>query len=139
MNVIQKQIVLPKFTRGIHLITNNILESLEDISFISSGLLHIFIKHTSASIFINENSDPSVREDLESYINKIVPERELYYTHIFEGDDDMPAHIKTSLFGTNLIIPISDGKLNLGVWQGIYLGEHRNHASERQLVITILA
>ena len=137
MQTFQKEIILPIYKRGIHLITDVIINSIKQTN--CSGLLHIFIQHTSASITINENSDPTVIQDLELYFDKIVPESEPYYKHVFEGPDDMPAHIKTSLFGNNLTIPITNGKLNLGVWQGIYLCEHRNQASNRKLIITIIS
>ena len=138
MITFQKEIVLPEFKRGFHLITKEIIESINPIRNISVGLIHIFIKHTSASISINENADPTVREDMENYFNKHVRENEPYYKHIFEGPDDMPAHIKSSLLGNGVTIPISDGKLNLGTWQGIYLCEHRNYGGMRKLVITLL-
>ena len=134
----QKEIILPKYNRGFHLITNHIINDFDQIKNISIGLLHIFIKHTSASITINENSDFSVRKDLESYFNKYVPENEAYYTHTFEGPDDMPAHIKSSLLGQSLTIPVSNGQLNLGVWQGVYLCEHRDSATCRKLVLTLM-
>jgi secondary thiamine-phosphate synthase enzyme len=121
--------------RGFHLITEEIeclLPELPDV-----GLLHIFILHTSASLAINENADPSVREDLEYVFNKLVPENDSGYTHIYEGPDDMPAHVKAMLNQTSLTIPVSGGKLALGTWQGIYLCEHRNHASSRYLRITV--
>ena len=133
----QKEIILPKYNRGFHLITDHIIESIPNIKTQPTGLLHIFIKHTSASIIINENTDVSVRKDLESYFSKYVPENETYYTHTFEGSDDMPAHIKSSLLGSSLTIPISNGTLNLGVWQGIYLCEHRNQGGSRRLVVTL--
>ena len=135
---IQKEIILPKFNRGFHLITSDIIESINSINKISIGVLHIFIKHTSASITINENADFTVREDMESYFNKNVSENEPYYKHTFEGADDMPAHIKSSLLGSSVTIPISNGTLNLGIWQGVYLCEHRNHATNRKLVLTIM-
>ena len=138
MITIQKEIILPKLNRGFHLITDQILNSLPPKKVISTGIAHIFLQHTSASISINENSDPSVREDMEAYFNDLVREDKPYYTHIFEGPDDMPAHIKSSLIGNSLIIPISNGKLHLGIWQGIYLCEHRNHAMNRKLIITML-
>jgi len=138
MITFQKEIVLPEFKRGFHLITKEIIESINPIRNISVGLIHIFIKHTSASISINENADPTVREDMENYFNKHVRENEPYYKHIFEGPDDMPAHIKSSLLGSSVTIPISDGKLNLGIWQGIYLCEHRNYGGMRKLVVTLL-
>ena len=134
--IFQNEIALPKFNRGFHIITEHILDAISPIK-VSTGLLHIFIKHTSASISINENADPTVREDLEMYFNKFVPENEVYYKHVSEGSDDMPAHIKSALLGNSIIIPISNRQLNLGTWQGIYLCEHRNNASQRRLVITL--
>tara|TARA_Y100001968_G_scaffold240896_1_gene224453 strand:+ start:1605 stop:2024 length:420 start_codon:yes stop_codon:yes gene_type:complete len=134
----QKEIRLPKYHRGFHLITDYIINDFDQIKSVPIGLLHIFIKHTSASITINENSDLSVRKDLESYFNKYVPENERYYTHISEGNDDMPAHIKSSLLGQNLTIPVSNGQLNLGTWQGVYLCEHRDSATRRELVLTLI-
>ena len=136
MKMIQKEIRLTPKSRGFHLITNEVLSSLPEISEINSGFLQVFIKHTSASLTINENADPSVRVDFESHMNKMVPENAPYYIHTMEGPDDMPAHIKASLMGASLQIPISDGRLNLGIWQGIYLCEHRDRASGRKLVIT---
>lgn len=123
--------------RGFHLITNEILKHLPEINAINIGMLHVFIQHTSASLTINENADPTVRVDFESIINKLVPENEPYYRHILEGSDDLPAHIKASLLGNSITLPISNGQLALGLWQGIYLGEHRNHGSKRTLVATI--
>lgn len=128
---------LPKFSRGFHLITDKVLKECLEIPTIEIGLCHVFIKHTSASLTINENADPTVRTDFESHMNNMVPENTSYYTHTYEGADDMPAHIKTSLMGTSLHIPITNGKLNLGIWQGIYLCEHRNNASGRDIVITL--
>tara|TARA_B100000579_G_scaffold128693_1_gene103791 strand:+ start:16235 stop:16648 length:414 start_codon:yes stop_codon:yes gene_type:complete len=136
MQTFQKEIILPIYKRGIYLITDVIDNAIKETN--CSGLLNIFIQHTSASITINENSDPTVRQDLELYFDKLVPESEPYYKHVLEGPDDMPAHIKASLFGNSLTIPITDGKLNMGVWQGIYLCEHRNQAPNRKLVITII-
>ena len=136
MQTFQKEITLPVYKRGIHLITDVIDNSIKETNY--SGLLNIFIQHTSASITINENSDPTVRQDLELYFDKLVPESEPYYKHVLEGPDDMPAHIKASLFGNSLTIPITNGKLNMGIWQGIYLCEHRNQAPNRKLVITII-
>ena len=117
----QKEIIIKNKTKGFHLITNEIIQNLPEIKKISIGLLHIFIKHTSASLTLNENSDQSVRIDFESHLNNMVPEREKYYTHTIEGADDMPAHIKSSILGSSLIIPINSGYLNLGTWQVIYL------------------
>ena len=134
---VQHEIKLPARCRGFHLITREILDALMEINTIQTGILHLFIKHTSASLTINENADPSVRTDLESHFNKFVPEGAPYYQHTDEGEDDMPAHIKSCILGTSLTIPITEGILNMGIWQGIYLCEHRNHASGRQLVATI--
>src|SRR5699024_2703760 len=126
MTCLQKEIQLKPRSRGFHLITDEILSQFPEIESISKGTLQIFIKHTSAGLTINENADPSVRGDFERHINKMVPEGKSYYQHTLEGPDDMPAHIKASLFGAHLQIPITDGQLNLGTWQGIYLCEHRN-------------
>ena len=136
MDFYQKEIQLRAFTRGFHLITDAILDAVPEISRLDRGMLQVFIKHTSASLTINENADPTVRTDFESHINKMVPENAPYYVHNYEGPDDMPAHIKASLIGASVQIPITRGRLNLGIWQGIYLCEHRNHASGRKLVIT---
>ena len=136
MQFIQKAISLKPFQRGFHLITPHVLREIPEISKIKIGQLQVFIKHTSASLTINENADPTVRLDFESHINKMVPENQSYYKHTFEGSDDMPAHIKASLMGVSVQIPITNGKLNLGIWQGIYLCEHRNRAGRRQLVLT---
>ncbi|WP_417887437.1 secondary thiamine-phosphate synthase enzyme YjbQ [Zunongwangia sp.] len=136
MYTYQKEINLKPRARGFHLITREIESSFPDISNINFGMLNVFIKHTSAGLTINENADPTVREDFESHINKMVPENQAYYKHTFEGPDDMPAHIKASLMGTSVNVPITNGKLNLGIWQGIYLCEHRNNAGSRKIVIT---
>ena len=133
----QKEITLPVFSRGFHIIMDNILEEIPEIRDISSGLLHLFIKHTSASLTINEDADPTVRADFETHFNIMVPENAPYYKHTIEGSDDMPAHLKSAILGASLSIPISKGKLNLGVWQGIYLCEHRNHGGNRKIVLTI--
>ena len=133
----QFEISLPAKSRGFHLITDQVIRQLTELSTIECGLLHLFIKHSSASLTINENADPTVRVDMESHFNHFVPERAKYYLHTYEGDDDMPAHIKASILGNSVTIPISQGKLNLGIWQGIYLGEHRDHAGARQIVATI--
>ena len=133
----QKEIILPVFPRGFHIIMDNILEEIPEIRDISSGLLHLFIKHTSASLTINEDADPTVRADFETHFNTMVPENAPYYRHTIEGSDDMPAHLKSAILGASLSIPISKGKLNLGVWQGIYLCEHRNHGGNRKIVLTI--
>lgn len=136
MKLFQKEICLPAMSRGFHLITGMVLQQIPEISGIRSGILHIFIKHTSASLTLNENADPSVRSDFERHMNVMVPEDAPYYEHTYEGPDDMPAHIKASLMGSSVQIPISNGKLNLGTWQGLYLCEHRNNASGRWLVLT---
>lgn len=136
MKFFQKEITLKVHSRGFHLVTSKILYAIPEIDQIKIGQLQVFIKHTSASLTINENADPTVRMDFESHINKMVPENQPYYKHTFEGPDDMPAHIKASLMGSSIVIPITNGKPNLGIWQGIYLCEHRNNASERHLVIT---
>ena len=136
MQLYQKEIQLEPHNRGYHLITPEILRQFPEISRIQSGMLQVFIKHTSASLTINENADPTVRTDFERHMNEMVPENAPYYVHTLEGPDDMPAHIKASLMGAAVQIPISRGRLNLGVWQGIYLCEHRNRASGRKLVLT---
>lgn len=137
MKFFQKEISLIPQRRGFHLITSEILEQISlEIKNINIGQLQVFIKHTSASLTINENVDPTVRVDFESYINTFVPENEPYYKHTYEGADDMPAHIKASLFGASVTIPITNGKLNLGIWQGIYLCEHRDYGGSRILVVT---
>lgn len=133
----QKQIQLKAKTRGFHLVTDEIMRQLPELSDYSVGIMQIFLQHTSASITINENADPSVRQDFESYFNRVAPENEPYYVHTYEGSDDMPAHLKSSLLGCELSIPISQGQLAVGMWQGIYLGEHRNHGGSRRLLITI--
>ncbi len=136
MKYYQKEYRLPAYQRGFHLITDLVMNNLTEIQNIQKGMLHVFIKHTSASLTINENVDPTVRDDFESHINVMVPENAPYYVHTYEGPDDMPAHIKASIFGSSVQIPITAGKLNLGIWQGLYLCEHRNHASGRNLVLT---
>lgn len=133
----QTELKLTARSRGFHLITNEIEQQLPAIASISCGLLHLFIKHSSASLTINENADPTVRSDMEAHFNHFVPENARYYQHTYEGSDDMPAHIKASTLGASVSIPITNGRLNLGTWQGIYLGEHRNYGSSRTLVATI--
>jgi secondary thiamine-phosphate synthase enzyme len=134
---IQKEISLNPKPRGFHLITNEILQNLQEIGDISIGTMEIFIKHTSASLTINEDADPTVRDDFESHFNQIVPENAPYYRHTIEGPDDMPAHLKSSILGSSVTIPITNGTLNLGTWQGIYLCEHRNHGGSRSVVLTL--
>ncbi|WP_211829986.1 secondary thiamine-phosphate synthase enzyme YjbQ [Kistimonas asteriae] len=133
----QQMIRLTPRPRGFHLITDDILSQLPFLNEYAVGLLHLFIQHTSASLSINENADPTVREDMERHINHMVPESSPWFLHTYEGTDDMPAHIKCSLFGASLMIPLRNGQLALGSWQGIYLGEHRNHGGSRQIVATL--
>lgn len=134
---IQKEIKLKPKTRGFHLVTSEILSRLPELKDFEIGLLNVFIKHTSASLTINENADPTVRLDFESFFNRSVPENKTYYQHTDEGSDDLPAHIKSSLLGSSLNIPISNTQLNMGLWQGIYLCEHRNQGGSRRLVLTL--
>ncbi|MCA9078198.1 MAG: secondary thiamine-phosphate synthase enzyme YjbQ [Planctomycetaceae bacterium] len=132
----QRQITLPARPRGFHLITRHVVEGLPEIEQVNVGLLHVFIMHTSASLTINENADPDVPVDMEMAFNHIAPES-LPYVHTMEGPDDMPAHVKATLAGSSVTIPVSGGRLALGTWQGIYLCEHRNRASGRRLVLTL--
>ena len=134
---IQKEILLNPRQRGFHLITDEVLKHLPEVQEIEVGTMQVFIKLTSASLTINEDADPTVRDDFESHFNQMVPENAPYYQHTFEGPDDMPAHLKSSILGSSVSIPITDGKLNLGTWQGIYLCEHRNRGGSRKLVVTI--
>ena len=133
----QKEIVLPSFPRGYHIITDLILNEIDELKETNIGIAYIFIKHTSASLTINEDADPTVRIDFESHMNKMVPENAPYYQHTIEGSDDMPAHLKSSILGCSLIVPITKGKFNLGTWQGIYLCEHRNNGGKRKILVTI--
>ena len=133
----QVEIQLPPFPRGFHIITAQIEDALKAFNQLKVGTLHIFIKHTSASIAINEGADPSVRVDFETHFNKLVPENSSDFIHNTEGPDDMPAHIKSALLGSSILIPIKNGRMNLGTWQDIYLCEHRNRASKRNLVLTV--
>lgn len=134
---LQKELRLKAKPRGFHLISDEILRQLPELGSINIGLMNIFIKHTSASLTINENADPSVRQDFESFFNRAVPENEPYYRHTDEGSDDLPAHLKGSILGFSLNIPISNGRLNMGTWQGIYLCEHRNYGGARSIVVTV--
>jgi secondary thiamine-phosphate synthase enzyme len=136
MKFFQREIELQPYTRGFHLITRHIQRNLPELREIKVGVLQVFIKHTSASLTINENADPTVRGDFERHFNVMVPEKAPYYQHDNEGDDDMPAHIKASVLGSSVTIPITDGDLNLGMWQGIYLCEHRDRGEPRHLVLT---
>ena len=133
----QQEIKLSPRKRGFHLITREILQPLESIKTIKIGILQLFIKHSSASLCINENADPDVRHDVEAHFNQFVPENAPYYDHTLEGSDDMPAHIKSITIGATLAIPVTNGNLNLGTWQGIYLGEHRNNGGSRVIVATL--
>lgn len=134
---IQKQIIIKAKPRGFHLITDEIISALPELNTVGIGLAHLFIKHTSASLTVNENADPTVRQDFESHFNKMVPENAPYYRHTYEGPDDMPAHLKSSILGSSITLPITNGEFNIGIWQGIYLCEHRDHGGSRTLVVTI--
>jgi secondary thiamine-phosphate synthase enzyme len=138
MKIIQKELALKPYRRGFHLVTNDILQHIPELATIKAGILQVFIKHTSASLTVNENADSTVRQDFETHFNKMIPEGMSYYVHDDEGPDDMPAHIKSSLLGSSVSMPITSGRLNLGTWQGIYLCEHRKHGGSRKLVITII-
>ncbi|MDX5346996.1 MAG: secondary thiamine-phosphate synthase enzyme YjbQ [Hymenobacteraceae bacterium] len=138
MKWIQKEIRLPAVPRGFHLITDLLEAELPEMEQIEKGMAHIFIKHTSASLTINENADPTVRKDFESHFNQMVPENQPYYRHTSEGPDDMPAHLKAAILGTSVSVPITNGSFNLGTWQGIYLCEHRNHGGKRWVVVTLM-
>lgn len=134
----QRQVTLSPRSRGYHLVTDEITRQVPELRDVETGLAHIFIQHTSASLTLNENADPSVRRDFDAHMNAMVPEDAPYWTHTMEGSDDMPAHIKASLFGAGLTIPVSGGRLALGTWQGIYLCEHRNRGGRRRLVVTVI-
>ena len=138
MKIITKEITLDNLNRGFHIITDEIINNFPEINTIKNGILFLFIKHTSASISINENADGTVREDLETFFNNTVKEDLSLYKHNYEGDDDMPAHIKSTMIGNNIHIPVLNGKLDLGTWQGIYLCEHRNNSSRRKIRLTLL-
>ena len=134
---LQKEILLKAKPRGFHLVTDDILHQLPELASIKIGIATIFIKHTSASLTLNENADPTVRADFENFFNHLVPEREPYYRHTDEGSDDMPAHLKSSILGASVTIPIKAGAFNMGIWQGVYLCEHRNHGGQRSIVVTL--
>ena len=138
MKFYQKELELKPRKRGFHLITDDVLDAIKELSQIKVGQLQVFIKHTSASLTINENADYTVRVDFESHFNKMIPENAPYYKHTYEGPDDMPAHIKASVLGVSVQIPITNGKLNLGIWQGIYLCEHRDYGGNRSIIITAM-
>ncbi|MEO7316976.1 MAG: secondary thiamine-phosphate synthase enzyme YjbQ [Ginsengibacter sp.] len=137
MKMVQKKIKLQECSRGFHLVTDEILRSMPEIKEITTGMFQAFIQHTSASLCINENADPTVRIDFEMWYHKAVPENDPEYKHNYEGPDDMPAHLKASMLGSSVLIPISNGSLSLGMWQGIYLGEHRDRGGRRNIVITV--
>lgn len=137
MIIEQKLLTLKPKARGFHIITDEITAQLPNLSVISEGILHLFLQHTSASLSLNENADPTVRSDLESFFNKTVPENEPYYQHTYEGPDDLPAHIKSALLGVSLSLPVQQGHLALGTWQGIILGEHRNQGGARHILTTL--
>lgn len=133
---VQREIVLAPRARGFHLVTRELLDGLPELDRLQVGLLHLLIRHTSASLALNENASPDVRRDFETWFDRAVPERAGYWTHTLEGDDDMPAHIKASLLGPSLTLPVSRGRLALGTWQGIYLCEHRDRGSARSVIAT---
>jgi secondary thiamine-phosphate synthase enzyme len=137
MSVFQKEITITPKKRGFHIITAEIERAIPELKEFKGGLAHIFIKHTSASLTINENADPDVRTDMETHFNRMVPESAAYYLHTLEGTDDMTSHIKASIIGPSVTVPVTDGRFNLGTWQGIYLCEHRNNGGRRKLLITI--
>jgi secondary thiamine-phosphate synthase enzyme len=137
MSWFQKEIFLQAKSRGFHLITQEIESQIPELRRYKIGLAHVFIQHTSAALALNENADPTVRQDMESHFNRLAPEDAPYFIHTYEGPDDMPAHIKAVLLGSSVTVPISNGRLNLGTWQGIYLCEHRNRGGRRRLVITL--
>jgi len=138
MNFIQKEFTLPSKSRGFHLVTQEILNQIPELSDVKKGIAHIHIKHTSAGLTINENADPSVRRDFETHFNRMVPEDATMFEHNYEGLDDMTSHIKSSILGHSITIPVTNGRFNLGTWQGIYLCEHRNHAKARKIIVTVM-
>lgn len=138
MSIIQKRFSLKARSRGFHLITNEILEQVPELKDIKAGVAHLFIQHTSAGLTINENADPSVRRDFETHFNRMVPEDTSLFEHTLEGSDDMTSHIKSSILGHSISVPVTDGRFNLGTWQGIYLCEHRNRGGSRNVVITVI-
>ena len=136
--IIQKEFSLEPRRRGFHLVTSEVLKHIPELKQFKSGIAHIFIKHTSASLSINENADPTVRTDMETHFNIMVPEEGEHYEHTLEGPDDMTSHIKTTIIGSSVMVPVKNGSFNLGTWQGIYLCEHRNHGGSRKIVVTII-
>ncbi len=137
MSVIQKQLTLKPHPKGFHIITREIKAAIPEIKSVKSGILHVFIRHSSASLTVNEKADPDVRHDFEAHFDHVVPEHASYFLHMMEGPDDMPAHLKASILGSSVSIPVSNGKLALGTWQGIYLGEHRISGGPRSLMLTL--
>ena len=137
MGWVQKELRLQPRARGFHLVTDEIVAQLPELDDFRVGLAHFFIQHTSAALALNENAEPEVRTDMEAHFNQLVPENQSYYTHNYEGPDDMPAHLKAVLIGPAITVPITDGRLNLGTWQGIYLCEHRNRGGARRVVVTL--
>lgn len=135
---IQKRLRLPAMRRGFHLVTDLLTSELPELEQVRVGTVHFFIQHTSASLSINENADPTVRRDFEEYFNRVAPENAPYFQHTIEGPDDMPAHLKAAMLGSSVTIPITNGELALGTWQGVYLGEHRNHGGRRWVVATLM-
>lgn len=133
----QQIITLRARPRGFHLVTDEVEQALPELRRVQTGLLHLLLQHTSASLTLNENADPTVRADFEAFFSRAVPENEPYYQHIFEGPDDLPAHFKSSLLGVSLTLPVSGGQMALGTWQGIYLGEHRNQGGSRRIIATL--
>ncbi len=138
MSILQKQFSLKARPRGFHLITNEILEQVPELKEVEAGVAHLFIQHTSAGLTINENADPSVRRDFETHFNRMVPEDTSLFEHTLEGSDDMTSHIKSSILGHSVSVPVTNGRFNLGTWQGIYLCEHRNRGGSRSVVITVI-
>jgi secondary thiamine-phosphate synthase enzyme len=134
---LQREISLQARPRGFHLVTDEVVQAIPELHSVRIGLLQLLLQHTSAALTLNENADPNVRLDFESWFNRAVPEREPYYRHDDEGPDDLPAHIKSSLLGATLLLPVTRGRLNLGTWQGIYLCEHRTHGGARRLLLTL--
>lgn len=134
---IQREIALKPAPRGFHLITHEVEDAVPELRQVQIGICHVFIRHTSASLTLNENASPDVRRDFEAWFNRAVPDGADYFRHTLEGDDDMPAHIKASMLGPSVTIPVADGQLALGTWQGIYLGEHRDHGGPRRLTVTL--
>lgn len=134
---VQKRVTLKPYPRGFHLITDEILDAIPELAEVSVGVLQVFVQHTSASLTINENADPTVRADFERFFTRTVPEDEPYYEHTYEGSDDLPAHFKSSILGCSVSIPVGAGQLQLGTWQGVYLGEHRNYGGARSLILTL--